>query len=30
VLLLYCFLNTADMSEFPFLATGKFYFGGIG
>jgi len=30
MLLLSSFLNMADMSEFQFLATGKFYFGGIG
>jgi len=29
MLLLPCFLNMADMSKFPFLSTGNFYFGGI-
>jgi len=29
-MLLSCYLNMADMSEFPVLATGKFSFGGIG
>src|SRR6218665_2474152 len=29
MLLLPCFLNMADMSKFPFLATGSCHFGGI-